>query len=358
MANSPRRERLKVMHVISGDLWAGAEVQAYYTLKNLLTHSDVTAVLLNHGELADRLMNCGVTVIILDEQKLSSLTIFLRLAKLIRNDRPNVIHTHRLKENILASLANAFTTRTKCVRTVHGDSEHKENLKSKIINLIDNWVGNNLQSKIIVVSSQLKEVLLHKFRSDRLFVLRNAIDLKELRQKAQEGAGLTLNPQKTHVGLVGRLVSVKRADIFINIAKLIQNKEPDQYQFHIIGDGPLREALNEQVKCLNLENMVIFHGFRTDSPSCIAALDAVIMCSDHEGLPMVALEALCLEKLLISHQVGGLVELNHPNHILIPNNKPESYVDALLSTKTTITEQTREFDINTYIENLLNRVYQ
>jgi L-malate glycosyltransferase len=60
-------------------------------------------------------------------------------------------------------------------------------------------------------------------------------------------------------------------------------------------------------------------------PSCIASLDAIIMCSDHEGTPMTALEALALGTPLIAHDVGGLREILKDSDGRVKNHQPQEY---------------------------------
>jgi L-malate glycosyltransferase len=61
-------------------------------------------------------------------------------------------------------------------------------------------------------------------------------------------------------------------------------------------------------------------------PSCIASLDAIIMCSDHEGTPMTALEALALGTPLIAHDVGGLKEIFQDyKELMVLSNLPNEY---------------------------------
>jgi glycosyltransferase involved in cell wall biosynthesis len=79
-----------------------------------------------------------------------------------------------------------------------------------------------------------------------------------------------------------------------------------------------------------LSNVVTFHGHRQDIPNCIAALDAVLMCSDHEGTPMVALETLALGVPLVGHNVGGLSEILHKYpDFRVDDHQAEAYAQHL-----------------------------
>src|SRR5690606_8407204 len=112
---------------ISGDLWAGAEAQAFALLSALSMQPEmsVAVALMNEGELARRLRSSNIPVTVIPESRLSFPRLLHKLRRLISDWRPDVIHTHRTKENILGSLANLTTGRAACIRTVHGADEHK-----------------------------------------------------------------------------------------------------------------------------------------------------------------------------------------------------------------------------------------
>ncbi|MFW2438942.1 MAG: glycosyltransferase [Arenicellales bacterium] len=117
---------LKVMHVASGDLWAGAEVQLSTLARALhaMPDTSVSVILLNYGRLEQELKKSGINVIVLDESKLNGFQILYRIAQIIRKQKPGIVHTHRLKENILGSIAAHSVSRTVSMRTVHGAPEH------------------------------------------------------------------------------------------------------------------------------------------------------------------------------------------------------------------------------------------
>src|SRR5690625_6993292 len=111
---------LRITHIASGDLWAGAEAQMANLLAALHQTEGVKldVVLLNHGELEARLRQAGIPVTVLDEGELSAFIIAWRLWRHFRRKRPDLVHTHRCKENVLGSVA-ARLVGARSVRTVH-----------------------------------------------------------------------------------------------------------------------------------------------------------------------------------------------------------------------------------------------
>ena len=169
--------RMKVMHIISGDLWAGAEVQAYTLLKELRTDCDLHVILMNSGELADRLRALAIPVTLLDESKMSPVKILLGMRKTMLSFRPDIIHTHRQKENILGAIANLLSVCAKSVRTSHGAPEFSAKGMRRLQPLLDQFIGNYLQHGIISVSEDLTKKLSRIFSSDKIYTIMNGVDI-------------------------------------------------------------------------------------------------------------------------------------------------------------------------------------
>ena len=167
---------IRLLHIASGDLWAGAEVQLFTLAKALKnnTNTIVEIILLNHGILEEKLLSSGFNVIVLDETKLNSLIILWKIIRIIRKIEPDVIHTHRIKENILGCLAARLTGNIPTLRTSHGASEHtpsRRNLPKHIIRWLNFICGRYLQRAIIAVSEDLAEKLKTDFPSKKIHVI-------------------------------------------------------------------------------------------------------------------------------------------------------------------------------------------
>lgn len=329
--------RLKVLHIISGDLWAGAEVQAYTLLTSLKDRCDLHVVLMNDGELAQKLKQANIATEIIDEQQTSAPGIIRKLIRVIKTLKPDLIHTHRQKENILASIANLAANilpwrRIKSLRTTHGAPEHSAKGVKRIIIWLDNILGRYTQDAVIAVSQDLARKLANTLPARHIHTIENGIDSHRLNKLSPAPDIRAQAEDHIHIGIVGRLEPVKRVDLFIQTAKqLLSPGQKHKLKFHVIGDGKLKHDLILQAQQLGINNAIVFHGHRTDSTAAIAALDIIIMCSDHEGTPMTALETLALGKPLVAHNVGGLQDIlaDYPE-LLIDQHTPEGYSKCLL----------------------------
>ena len=343
------RSTIHVLHVVSGDLWAGAEVMLLALAKTLLDEKniEVSVAILNPGTLEQKLRDCGITVSVIDETRLNSMQILKQLNRIVADLKPDVIHTHRVKENIIGSIAAWRNDRIPSLRTSHGADEHRPSwyqVPKHLIAFLDWFCGRFMQTKIIAVSPDLADILQKTFPANKIAVIENGIDIKALTALKKAS---TTNTSFIKIGIIGRLVPIKRVDLFIKSAKILKQKHPEfTARFHIYGDGPLHESLKQQSQQAGTDDIVYFEGHCEQIHDEIQTLDMLLMTSDHEGLPMTLLEAMALQIPIIAHAVGGIPRLLDFGKcgLLIDRHEPEAYADAiyqLLTYKELKTEITR-----------------
>ena len=328
--NNPR-----ILHIASGDLWAGAEVQMYTLVKSLSGLGvKICAVILNEGLLTEKLRLAGINVIVLDETKLNGFRIFVKLIQIIREQRPDIIHTHRIKENILGGVAGLVAGKVPSVRTVHGvlPRPPKFHIPKQIFYFLNRFTGCFIQSRIISVSEKLAEILVKEYPRRKIRVIENGIDIDDIQMMAGKSAGGCQNNRYT-IGIVGRLVPVKRIDIVINAAHYLMNKGMEKdFCICIIGDGPFRNELEALSRKNGTDKIIRFLGHQDNILAHIKQLDVIMMTSNYEGLPMVLLESMALRVPIVAHKTGGIPGLldNGTCGILIGNQDPEAYAQAAI----------------------------
>ena len=333
----------KVLHITSGDLWAGAEVQLFTLAKTLQNRFNVpiSVVLFNHGELEQRLLKENVKIIILDESKLNGLQIMRRLISIIRDLKPDVVHTHRSKENILGGVSALLAGGIPSMRTTHGAPEHRPDwwhFPKRAIRFLDWLIGRYLQKKIIAVSDDLAETLKNHFPAEKVSVIENGIDLDVILKSTPGRQSKHHNASDTYkIGIAGRLTRVKRIDIFLSAARYVLDHHPELATSYLIfGDGPLRNELQSLNSLLAVDDIVRFEGHCANIHQRIRELDVLLITSDHEGLPMVVLEAMALQVPVIAHAVGGIPKVLDYGScgILITGQSESDFGNAIYSLAT------------------------
>ena len=327
-----------VVHIASGDLWAGAEVQLYYLARELHKSNKIRllVVLLNHGILENRLKKSGINVTVFDETALSSLQIFFRMRAFLKEQSAAIIHTHRQKENVLGGLAALFRGKTRSLRTVHGAPESKFNIRQitkQLPRFLDWLAGRLLQHMIVAVSAELKERLGHRYPAAKIHVIENGINLDELETAGMESVDMPGSMNAIKVAIIGRLVPVKRIDIFLKVAHALLREYPGRYTFYVFGDGPLRDNIEELSRNLGIAGQLFLMRFRPNIPAYLSKMDLLLITSDHEGLPMNLLEALCLRVPVIAHAVGGIPKVLQDGQLgtLVYNQDAEEYAAAIIN---------------------------
>ena len=326
---------LKILHITSGDLWAGEEVQLFNLVTSLQKRNDleIVVIILNEGILADKLKESGIKTYLFSEKAFKFTSLIRKTRSVIHIEMPDIIHTHRYKENILSTIASFG--KAKLVRTFHGSPEFHYTWKEpaqKAVEITDKTINRYAQKRLITVSDALKTKLEEYFPQSKIHAIENGIDVHRLIETSkQKDHSLPENhPQSIKIGIVCRLVPVKRVDVFLKIAALSKQKNLP-VEFYIFGDGPLKNDIESQRKALNLENDVHLMGFKDDMPCWLSKLDVALITSDHEGLPMNLLETMALECFVIGHKVGGIPTVLEQGECgyLVENQEPENFVKGI-----------------------------
>jgi glycosyltransferase involved in cell wall biosynthesis len=115
-------------------------------------------------------------------------------------------------------------------------------------------------------------------------------------------------PDRPLVAFGGRLIHQKGVDVLLNAWQSVNAEHPDAHLL-LIGDGPLRGALETQAHRMGLAARVTFAGWRTDAASLIPAFEFIVMPSRWEGFGLVALETMAQHRALIASRASALPEI-------------------------------------------------
>jgi glycosyltransferase involved in cell wall biosynthesis len=299
-----------------GDLWAGAEVQLATLLAALTRIPDleISAVLFNEGRLADELRHCGVRTQVMRESQHHPWSLVRQLSAYFKRHPIDILHTHKYKDNVLGALVSIFRGVRYRVRTVHGMPEPHAGfraVKRRLYHLVDSGVNRWLVDRVLAVSFDLRHQLGRRFGADKVTCIQNAVDLEQIkasRRVAERRRELQLGEHEFVIGAMGRLTPGKGFECFLRAAHIIRRQRP-QVKFLVVGDGPLRGALQSLACALDLEEVVLFLGHRNDNYDMLALMDLFVLPSFAEGTPMVLLEALALARPVVASRVGGIPEV-------------------------------------------------
>lgn len=329
-----------VLHIFSGDLWAGAEVMICTLLCQLAREPDyeVLALALNEGVLVDRLRAAGVKTTVIPESGAHFLSLLGKVRKEFGCRKIDIVHTHRDKENLLGVLLARDCGAKVLIATLHGLPEppgkkRRRYGRVELVKLLRFVLLRWCFKRLVAVSGEMRQVLLTKFKfpADLITVIHNGINVDGRAHLARE-SGIDPVRRSVHIGTVGRLVPVKDFGLFLQVAALLR-ASPLPLRFSILGDGPQRDELTELRRALGLEGVVEFVAPRKDPMPFYESLDIYLCTSQHEGLPMSILEAMSCRLPVVAPFVGGIPEvISHGiNGLLVRGRTPERFADDCLA---------------------------
>lgn len=323
--------KMKVCHIISGDFWAGAESMDYHLLKGLrqFENVDLSAILFNEGRLSEELRKLEIPLDIVDEKQLNIFQM-IRCAKGIMAKRgPDIIHSHRYKENIIALLTGQFKRGAKLISTQHGMPEYygnNVNMKHLFLNTINFIILARYFRKVTAVSENIQSILITHYGipREKLAVIHNGVDrIREPSSKTQNDFFI--------IGSSGRFFPVKDYPFLIEIAREVM-KSTDKIRFELAGDGPERGKIEELVESYGLGDRFLLRGTVEDMDEFYEGLDLYINTSLHEGIPMSVLEAMAHGLAVVAPGVGGFREIFHEglSGYLVERRDPKAFAAKCL----------------------------
>ncbi len=253
----------------------------------------------------------------------------LRLYRLLRRIRPDILHTHRWATLCEGLLAARLAGVPYIVHGEHGTLETRPRnapIQRAVWRRVD---------KVLSVSSRLAERMSEQlaFPLDRIHVIRNGADLARFdpRFRVEARASLGIGPNDFVIGTVGRLVAVKDQATLLRALALLKTGGLS-FKAIFAGTGPLREQLESLAASLKLDN-VRFLGNRDDVPQVLAAMDIFVLSSESEGLSNTIQEAMATGLPVVATHVGGADELvdHDRTGLLVPPRDPQRIAEAIVT---------------------------
>lgn len=252
--------------------------------------------------------------------------IVSRLRAVLRRHDSGVVHSHGYKPDILLSLPGV-SSGWRRISTCH--TWYRETWKMRAWEYLDKRVLRGFDA-VAAVSAHIEQELLEAGVSRvKVHKIDNGIDapgcdpLLGAKLRAEFG----IAPEAPLVVQIGRLAPSKRNDLVLQaLAKM-----PRDVCAIFAGEGEERGAV-ERLACeLGVSGRIRMAGYRTDVLAFLSAADAMVISSDHEGLPIVLLEAMAAQCPIVSTRVGdiGNVLLDGRDGWLVPPGDADALAAAL-----------------------------
>jgi glycosyltransferase involved in cell wall biosynthesis len=266
----------------------------------------------------------GVSVTRIDELRrdisaVHDAAAVLRLARLIRRERPEILHTHTAKAGAVGRLAALLAGPARppiVVHTFHGHvlRGYFDPLRTAGFRLLERWLAR-VSTALVAVSPQVRDdlVALGVAPREKFAVVRLGIGVEGRVRAEQDGRAETrrllgIPPERFVVGWIGRMTGVKRTGDVLLAFKQLRQDGVDA-SLCLVGDGPDRERLERRAHELGIMRDTLFLGYQEDVGRFHTAFDAFFLPSTNEGTPVTAIEALAAGTPVVATRVGGVPDV-------------------------------------------------
>ena len=245
-------------------------------------------------------------------------TAAIRLAGLMRTQRPDILHTHTAKAGAVGRLAAALAGRARprvVLHTFHGHvlSGYFNAPGTAVFRGVETALARQSDA-LVAVSPQVRDDLVRIgiAPSSRFTVVRLGIDLQPRvrngRPREETLRELGISPGAFVVAWFGRMTAVKRTDDLVDVLRRLYELGLDAVLL-LVGDGADRERLEQRAHDLGVARRCFFLGYQDDVALWYAAADAVILTSANEGTPVTIIEALAAGRPVVATDVGGVQDV-------------------------------------------------
>jgi glycosyltransferase involved in cell wall biosynthesis len=273
---------------------------------------------------------------------------YRRIKKIIKEFKPDIVHTHASKAGAIGRLAASHCHVPVIVHTFHGHvfSNYFSNLKTSVFKSIERFLAR--KSSAIVAISDIQKYQLSELHGicppEKMHVIPLGFDLLRFTENIGEKRSsfrkkFNLKDDELAIGIIGRLAPIKNHFLFIDAIEHLLKNTTKKIKAVIIGDGETKDQLNDYLRSKNLsytwsadENATfVFTSWSREVDVALAGLDLVCLTSKNEGTPVSLIEAQAAGRYVITTNVGGIKDILLPGAGLLSElGDDEAYKKNLL----------------------------
>ena len=330
---SPERARIRVVEILATGSSGGAQEHLFNLMSRLdPSRFDASVVSLSAGSAVRKLERAGFPVTLIDEPDDAAAVASLALH--LGRVRADVVHTHMYRADVIGTkavlaMSRAGGPRPFVVSTVHSsrvrsvdDRETLRCLTPEIDQLIA--VSKSIVAKIADERPGLAPVRL----------IYNGVDLARYDHQVPNNELrdiFGIEPGSQVVGVVARLEPEKGHQTLLDAWPHVLRAVPDAYLM-VVGEGSMRDALEQQASANRVAHRVVFTGRRDDIPAVTASFDVAVLPSHREAQGLSILEAMALSRPVVASDVGGIPEMieDGVTGLLVEHDHPDKLAAAIV----------------------------
>jgi glycosyltransferase involved in cell wall biosynthesis len=262
----------------------------------------------------------------------------VHLVRVMRRERPGIVHTHTSKAGFLGRLAARLARVPAVIHQPHGHIfyGYYGAGRTRVYMALERLAACWADRLVVLTERGAEEHLARGIGRARQFTtVPSGVPVARLRglapRRDEARAGLGLSPSAFVIAALGRLVPIKGFDLLVAALPAVVAALPATHAL-IIGDGPLRGALEERAAALGMTSHLTITGIRSDVAAVLAAADVFVAPSRNEGMGRALVEAMALGLPVVAAAVGGIpaVVVDGECGRLIPPEDPSALARALI----------------------------
>ncbi len=239
---------------------------------------------------------------------------FWKIFRLLRRERPDIVHTHTAKAGTLGRAAAILAGTPVILHTFHGNifDGYFSPARTRLFLFIERLLAR-FTDRIISVSKSQSDELINKHKiaqPDKFEIVRLGIDLDEFREV--EGGNQCHSEDRENrplvIGWVGRLTEIKDPLFFVDLAAVMKSSGTPA-KFVMVGDGHLRQAIEAKISEYSLQGDFTLSGWQQEMAKVYSRIDLIVLTSLNEGTPVTMIEAMATGRPFVAFNVGGLPDL-------------------------------------------------
>lgn len=254
---------------------------------------------------------------------------YKEIKKIIREFKPDIVHTHASKAGAIGRLAAIDCNVPIIIHTFHGHVFHSYfgKLKTAFYKTIERYLAKH-STAIVGISNKQKQELSDVFHiapKNKIHVVPLGFDLTKFTKNKEQNRKefrekYNVQEEQLAIGIIGRLAPIKNHSLFIEAIAFLKQNGITNFKAFIIGDGDTRDIIMESCRINQVswsndptdEVDVIFTSWITNVEWALHGLDIVTLTSLNEGTPVSIIEAQAAGKFVVSTNVGGIEDVLHP----------------------------------------------